>query len=230
MRPSAIRAANQSGSVGGPFRPNSDGKREQIAAAALDVLLAEGVFGATTRKIADAAGVSVATLHYHYRDKEEILVSVMENFVRTYRAALADRFPPTQTLMERIEAMVHFICGEIRKGPPEQLLLQEMTIYMLRHPQQAPLARAKDIHFQSLYLEALSRVAGPAPAVQARLPRLSNLIYTGLVGMFHQWLATRDDELFDRAACDLVSSAQSFARSHVLMDLSDGQQGPGPEV
>ncbi len=221
MRREQLSATRHNSGQRGLSRPNSDGKREQITAAALTVMPADGVFALTTRKIADAAGVSVATLHYHFHDKDEILLSVMETFVKTYRAALADQFPPTQTLHERIEAMVHFICGEIKKGPSEQLLLQEMTLYMLRHPEQEALARAKDLHFQSLYEEALTKVSGLEPDTAAQITRLSNLIYTGLVGMFNQWLATRDMPLFDRTARDLVLSAQGFAR--------DQLGSPGPQ-
>jgi len=66
-------------------RPNSDGRREQIVEAALAVMIAEGVYHATTRKIAQAAGVNVATLHYHFHDKEEIILSVMEGLATNYR-------------------------------------------------------------------------------------------------------------------------------------------------
>lgn len=207
--------ADQPAPVRGLARPNSDGKREQIAAAALRVLLAEGVFNSTTRKIAEAAGVSVATLHYHFRDKDEILLSVMERFVQTYRAALADQFPPDQTLEQRIAAMIPFICGQIRKRPAEQLLLQEMTVYMLRHPELEALARAKDMHFQALYAEALTKVQGLSPADAPQVARLANLIYTNLVGMFNQWLATGDDALLDQTAGDLVRGAQRFARDAI---------------
>lgn len=208
-------AARQPRDPGGFSRPNSDGKREQITAAALEVMVKDGVFGLTTRKIADAAGVSVATLHYHFRDKDEILLSVMETFVQTYRAALAEQVPPTQTLAERIEATVLFICGEIKKGPAEQLLLHEMTVYMLRRPALEHLARAKDLHFQALYAEALGRFGGAAALDEVQIGRLSNLIYDGLVGIFGQWLATQDMALFDRTAADLVRAAQGFARDHL---------------
>lgn len=211
-------AMRQTPDARGLSRPNSDGKREQITAAALDVMVKDGVFGLTTRKIADAAGVSVATLHYHFRDKDEILLSVMETFVQTYRAALAEQVPPTQTLDERIAATITFICGEIKKGPAEQLLLHEMTVYMLRHPALEHLAKAKDLHFQALYTEALSRFGDAAALDAGQIGRLSNLVYTGLVGIFGQWLATQDMALFDRSADDLVQAAQDFARLHLGLD------------
>jgi hypothetical protein len=38
-------------------RPNSDGRREQIIDAALKVMITDGVYHATTRKIAEAAPI-----------------------------------------------------------------------------------------------------------------------------------------------------------------------------
>lgn len=192
-------------------RPKSDGKRQQIQAAALEVMLEHGVYNATTRKIADAASVSVATLHYHFNDRDEIIFSVMVNFVESYRATLAEQFSADQTLSERVGAVVPFICGEIRKGPLEQLLLQEMTTYMLRELPMGRLANAKDQHFQSLYFDAFSNVRDRDAYSDENIRRVSNLIYTSLVGMFNQWLATQDDALIDRAAADLVTAAQGFA-------------------
>ena len=67
-------------------------------------MIAEGVYHATTRKIAEAAGVNVATLHYHFHDKEEILFKVMEVLVANYRTTLAKQFaaPQNCTSVSRI--------------------------------------------------------------------------------------------------------------------------------
>ncbi|TMV93261.1 TetR/AcrR family transcriptional regulator [Thioclava sp. BHET1] len=199
-----------------PARPQSDGKREQIAAAALRVMLQKGVFDITTRKIAAEAEISVATLHYHFNDKEEIIFSVMENFVSQYRSRLNDALGDSTDLPQRIEVLIHFVCSEIRRAPAEQILLQEMSIYMLRHPEGQDLARAKDVHFQDLYASALSRLVEETPEAQQKVRALSNLIYTSLVGLFNQWLATQDDPLFDRSADNLITAAKAFAAAQGL--------------
>jgi AcrR family transcriptional regulator len=48
-------------------------RREQIIRAALRLVRREGVHGFTTTDVADEAGVSRGILHYHFRDKEEIV-------------------------------------------------------------------------------------------------------------------------------------------------------------
>lgn len=192
-------------------RPNSDGRREQIIDAALKVMIAEGVYHATTRKIAEAAGVNVATLHYHFHDKEEILFSVMELLVANYRATLARHFATPQKLHDRIADLLRFIWSEIEKAPGEQLALQEMTLYVLRHPHAAHMARDKDHEFLSLYADSLRSATDVRPGDEQRIMALANFIYTSFVGMLNQWLAVRDPKLFVQAMENLIRAAQRIS-------------------
>ena len=81
-----------------PIRPQSTGRREQIIDAALKVMISNGVYNATTRKIAEAAGVNVATLHYHFHNKEEIIFSAIEELASRYRNTLSARFQKPQNI------------------------------------------------------------------------------------------------------------------------------------
>lgn len=192
-------------------RPNSDGRREQIVDAALKVMIAEGVYHATTRKIAEAAGVNVATLHYHFHDKEEILFKVMEVLVANYRATLARQFAAPQNLHDRIADLLRFIWSEIEKAPGEQLALQEMTLYVLRHPHAEHMAREKDHEFLLLYADSLRAATDVRAQDEPRIMELANFIYTSFVGMLNQWLAVRDADLFVQAMDNLIEAAQEKA-------------------
>ena len=194
-------------------RPNSDGRREQIVNAALKVMIADGVYHATTRKIAEAAGVNVATLHYHFHDKEEIILSVMEVLASSYRSTLAKRFSEPQKLHDRIADLLKFIWSEIEKAPGEQLALQEMTLYVLRHPHAEHMAREKDQEFLALYAELLRAATDVHPEDEPRIMELANFIYTSFVGMLNQWLAVRDASLFVQAMNNLIEAAQEKARA-----------------
>jgi AcrR family transcriptional regulator len=202
------------------LRPNSDGKRELIIEAALKVMISEGLYRATTRKIAEAAGLNLATLHYHFNDKEGIFFLAMEKLIANYRIALADHFAGEQKLRDRIHDLAHFIWGEIEKNPDEQLALQEMTLYLLRHPDAAPLAKEKDREFLALYIDILSTASDAGSLGKADITALANLIYTGLVGLFNQWLATRDKAQLLTTLDNLVESAQNVASRKSRSQLS----------
>lgn len=196
-------------------RPNSDGKRELMIDAALKVMIADGLYNATTRKIAEAAGVNLATLHYHFNDKEEVFFLAMGQLVSSYRKVLASRFTEPQPLKQRIADLLHFIGGEIEKDPDEQLSLQEMTLYLLRHPHAATLAGDKDREFLSLYEDSLLAVTDAENYSRAQITALANFIYTGLIGIFNQWLATRDRPQLTATLENLVRAAQILADSEI---------------
>jgi AcrR family transcriptional regulator len=197
-------------------RPNSDGRRDQIVNAALKVMIAEGVYGTTTRKIAEAAGVNVATLHYHFQDKEDILLQVMVKLVADYRALLAQQFSRPQLLHDRIEDLLRFIWGEIEKAPGEQLLLQEMTIYVLRNPHVEHLALEKDKIFLSLYVDNLMTATDVSSEDAAFITGLANFVYTSIIGIFNQWLATKDTPCLLQTLANLIAAAQEFAKRRQL--------------
>jgi hypothetical protein len=135
----------------------------------------------------------------------------MGQLVTNYRAVLARRFTNPQRLHDRIPDLLHFICGEIEKAPDEQLSLQEMTLYLLRHPEAATLAGEKDREFLSLYEDSLLTATDAAQCSRAQITALANFIYTGLVGLFNQWLATRDRPQLMTTLDNLVRAAQMLA-------------------
>jgi AcrR family transcriptional regulator len=74
----------------------ADVRREQFIEAAMTVIVEHGVEGATTRRIAEAAGAPLASLHYCFRSKEELFVAIWEKQLRGMRAGdsrSSDRTP-----------------------------------------------------------------------------------------------------------------------------------------
>jgi AcrR family transcriptional regulator len=195
----------------GISRPNSDGKRELIIEAALKVMVSDGLFKATTRKIAEAAGVNLATLHYHFSNKEDIFFQAMEVMIARYHDVLDVEFSQPQNLHDRIHALLHFIWREIEKAPGEQLALQEMTLYLLRHPDASALAAEKDREFLALYHDMLLTATDAGEVESEKLKSIANFIYTAVVGLFNQWLSIRDTAQLLITLNDIISSAQTLS-------------------
>jgi AcrR family transcriptional regulator len=85
-------------------RPPSGG-REAILAAALELLRDRGIARLTTREIAAAAGVSEASIFYHYRDRAGLLTAVFEEGVRPLQALSGDDELPTTDVRELLERL-----------------------------------------------------------------------------------------------------------------------------
>ncbi|KAF0959303.1 TetR/AcrR family transcriptional regulator [Rhodococcus sp. T7] len=63
-------------------------RRAELVAAAVRVIAAHGVDGATTRRIAEEANAPLATLHYCFSSKEELFAAVFEYVTDQYREVL----------------------------------------------------------------------------------------------------------------------------------------------
>ncbi len=86
---------------------------ERILAAAGDIFGRDGFKAATIRRIADAANANVASINYHFRDKEGLYAAVLENlFNKGFSRFPADmgvepEAPPEERLRAFIRGMFH---------------------------------------------------------------------------------------------------------------------------
>jgi len=94
--------------------------RERILEAAAPLFASEGFAGASTRAIAQAAGVNIATLAYHFGDKHGLYAALVDRtYARLATVALpeGDQADPEARLRALVRAMYHFARahkGELR--------------------------------------------------------------------------------------------------------------------
>ncbi|MDE9364359.1 TetR/AcrR family transcriptional regulator [Luteipulveratus sp. YIM 133132] len=63
--------------------------KSDICRAAMDVIATKGVEGASLREIAEAVGITKASLYYHYASKQELVSALLMPLVDDMRNALA---------------------------------------------------------------------------------------------------------------------------------------------
>lgn len=91
-------------------RPRARNARPKIERAALKLFVGEGVDGATTRDIAEHAGVSEGALYRHYKGKDELALSLfMETHDRLGRMVL-EAAQESGGLEEKVRAIVTAYC------------------------------------------------------------------------------------------------------------------------
>ncbi|WP_119354341.1 TetR/AcrR family transcriptional regulator [Azohydromonas sediminis] len=92
-----------------------DDQREAILARAAELFAHRGYAATTMNDIADACGLSKATLYHYVDDKYALLVSICEDHVDTLRALVDDvdalRLPPEARLRELIRRFVQAYAG-----------------------------------------------------------------------------------------------------------------------
>ncbi|MCR5859939.1 hypothetical protein [Mesorhizobium sp. J428] len=100
--------------------------------------------------------------------------------------------------------------GEIEKAPAEQLVLQEMTLYVLRVAHAEHLAAQKEREIRSLYSAYLRDCRNVRPDNAPRIEEGTDFIYACFVGILNQWLTTRDRASLMRTTGNLIDAAQAL--------------------
>ena len=170
-----------------------DARRAGIIAATVRVLARNGIGETTTRKIAAEAEVNQATLRYYFGSKDELLFAVLQEMMKTtsevVQRGLAIGGEPGEILAESIRAF----WSHVEEAPDLQIMQYELTLYALRNPQSAWLAR-QQYNGYSVLVETLLRQHFGADAAPDALSfaDLARFIVAGLDGLILQFISNRD--------------------------------------
>lgn len=194
-------------------RTKGNEKRLTIIQAAVEVISTEGVHGVTTRKIASCAGVHLATLHYHFDNKEALLLAILEHLATTSRARLSAMLTVEETLHDRIASLLRAIWDDVLAHPAEQITLYNLTLYALSKQGAEWMAGRKYEDYLDIYRETLGAALDVTDRTQpVDVERLSYLISASIIGIILQWLPARDNTLAVQKIDDLILSARDFVQ------------------
>jgi len=91
--------------VGRPRDGNPAETRREILEAAEESFAASGFVGATTRQVAARAGVNVATLHYHFGNKERLYRAVLDAVISAEIPESGRSDSPVERLTAVVESL-----------------------------------------------------------------------------------------------------------------------------
>lgn len=162
---------------------------EELVAAALRVIGREGVAAATTRKIAEEAGVPLGTVHYWFADKNELLEDVVRTIVeRLEKAVAVGERPGGGTTIEDLRAGLRAAWAEVSgDAPGTQLGYYELTALALRNPSMRELARHQYRSYREMAARSLApMLEGVEPQRAATIAQFVAVTFDGLL---LAWLA-----------------------------------------
>jgi AcrR family transcriptional regulator len=111
--------------VGRPRDGDPAETRREILKAAEESFAASGFVGATTRQVAARAGVNVATLHYHFGNKQRLYRAVLDSAVAGAMPETSKSSSPSERLTGVIEALWSF--GWTRPSLPRLSLFHRLA-------------------------------------------------------------------------------------------------------
>ncbi len=190
-----------------------DERRARILEAAIEVLARDGIAETTTRKIAAEAEVNQAMLRYYFGSKDELLFAVLQEMMRQTREVVQQAMPEGEALREMLlEGLLGF-WTHFEARPELQVMQYELTLYALRNPASAWLARQQYDGYCAV-VEALLNEgfasAGKSSAVP--LAELARFIVGGIDGLILQFISNRDSARARRDLENLANAAIALAQ------------------
>src|SRR3954464_9913441 len=89
-------------------KSNTAARRSEIIGALLTIIARQGYERATVQAIAHQAGLAPGLIHYHFKNKQEILVSLIGEMARAasarYQEVLGDAVHPPSRLRAYLQA------------------------------------------------------------------------------------------------------------------------------
>jgi AcrR family transcriptional regulator len=196
---------------------SSADRRAAIVQAALRVIDRDGVYGATTRAIVAEADMSLASFHYAFRSRDEMLGELFAFVVRREEEAMLAALSSSVSIRQAVRSGLQAYFDLLAAHPEREQALQELIQYALRTPELAALPGAQyRSYFRSaqMMLERGAELTGARWAIP--IEQLSGVLVAFTDGLTMSWLATRDDSAAETVmefAADAIAAQCAPARS-----------------
>lgn len=199
------RALKVTKEVGGNGTGNGNGgdTRERILAAAHDCLARDGYERITTRRIAEEAGVNIATLHYYFGTKEALLTEATRYAYRRTEEALRAVIAAAPDAASALKAALAETWTLVRERPG--VLRYDLAVRGFRDDEARHEVRTIYAVYNRLTEEILERhrAAGGALTPGLTVPSLARHIVAVVDGVVLQYAITGDEEAA-RLSLDLI--------------------------
>lgn len=181
-------------------RISADDRRSEFVRSAARVIANHGVAAATTRRIAAEANAPLASLHYCFRNKDELLQEVYNYLSRDYATALPPVPASTAGLAHVMEAHALRIWDRMVANPHEQVTTFELLLRRFRVDDEGqPQALAMNQSMYNGWISATMALFSDAAAaageqVPSNLEQVTRLFIAGIDGISMQHLGDPDEE------------------------------------
>jgi len=177
--------------------------REQILASAAQLFIEHGYYGLSMRQIAESVGVTKAALYYHFKDKEDLFLAILEAYLERVEALIIDIQQEELACQDKIRQLVRRILNQpVDQRAIIRLASQEMTHLSADSRKSfGDIYHARFIHRIEVMLE-VGILAGELRAVD---PKVATWSLLGMMYPYFYPVHSADVSLSDDAIEQLVS-------------------------
>lgn len=194
-------------------RKVSEERRAAIIDAAAQALARDGLTETTTRKIAAAAGVNQAMIGYYFGGKDELLYAVLQEMMRRTAEIAGASLPHGASFADALAQAMEAFWRHVEEAPELQVMQYELTLYALRRPQSAWLARSQYEGYCAIVARLIAEVSAALDERLAEPPEaLARFLVGGLDGMILQFVSVQDTERARDDLRRLIAATLALAR------------------
>lgn len=183
----------------------SKSTEERIREAAKRVFLEKGFDGATSRDIADAAGINIALTNYYFRSKEKLFISIFEEMIQLFFNGMVDIMNKPISLREKIAELIRHDFQLMKENPSLSLFVMNEVH---RNPERMvnSIGVMKQIH-HSMFEEQLQQEVNQGTVRPINAIHLLPMIFCNIQFLFigkamHMKMWQMDEAGFDKFADD----------------------------
>lgn len=173
-----------------------DDQREAILRHAAALFARSGYPATSMNQVAEACGLSKATLYHYYRDKDAMLVAIAEGHVGKLRALVDDVLAAGLPPEARLRTLIRRIVEEYADAQHAHRVLTEDVRFLSPDDQKRVLDTER--HVVAGFAQAVAELR-PGLA-QAQLDKPLTMLLFGMVNWLFTWMRTDGPLDYDRMA------------------------------
>ncbi|HEY7092555.1 MAG TPA: TetR/AcrR family transcriptional regulator [Ktedonobacterales bacterium] len=129
---------------------HGEAQRQALAGAAYQIIAESGFEGLRTRDVAERVGVNIATLHYYFATKEDLVRGVVQLLTREFETFHAPDQPPLEEMSPRdaLRSELEEVRYQIKARPDTYIVLFELYMRSLRDPRIRQMLRDLDARWR----------------------------------------------------------------------------------
>lgn len=176
--------------------PGYDGQRELILARAAHLFARRGYPATSMNQVAEACGLSKATLYHYYRDKYSLLVSLCDDHVSRLQALVQEVTAEARTPEQQLRELIKRIVEEYADAQDAHRVLTEDVKFL----EDADRARVLDKERDVVAGFAVA-VGGMRPELkQAALTKPLTMLLFGMINWMFTWMKSERELDYDTLA------------------------------
>ena len=180
-------------------------RRTQLVQAAMQVIAREGMAAATTRAIVAESGMSLASFHYVFQSRDELMKLAVHEVLRVERERILEKLSQIteadgHDLHKLLEAALLGYLHSVQENSAQEQAMLEFTLYSMRNESYLPMALDQYDAYYELVIFLMAQIA-EAARIEWTVPSedLARYMVSVTDGVTLLWLTSRDDEKCARA-------------------------------